>query len=245
MFPKYTLEKIRFGTDGPTFEKAVAIYESGKVTKFQEGIGAYSAVIQGSKPYRVSVEARQYDMGHCECYLGQNNTLCKHLVALAIMAVQQGKPLAGIDKELFENPISSNRPGELGRGELRGIKKEITKTMRYIKPYEGPSRTWFKYQDSLSEGCRRLSAIVSELPVSVQTTRLLVDLLLRLDSKLCRGGIDDSDGTVGGFMQDTVGVLQEYAKLNSKCISVFQVLEGRETCFGWEEPLVKMVVSKT
>lgn len=245
MFPKYTLEKIRFGTDGPTFEKAVGLYESGKVTKFKEGIRAYSAVIQGTKPYRVSVEARQYDLGHCECYLGKNNTLCKHLVALAIMAVQQGKPLAAIDKEFFESPMNSNRPGELGRDELRGVKKEITQALRHIKPYDGPSRTWFKYQDSLSEGCRRLSAIVSELPVSVQTTKLLVDLLLRLDNKLCRGGVDDSDGIVGGFMQDTVAVLQEYAKINSECIAAFQALQGRETCFGWEEPLVRMVVSKS
>ena len=244
MFPKYNLEKIRFGTDGPTFEKAVALYEGGKVTKFQEEISSYSAVVEGTKPYRVFVEARQYDLGHCDCYLGQNDTLCKHLVALAIMAVKQGKSLAVSDKKTVESPACSGRLGGLSKEELREIKKEITASLRYIKAYEGPSRTWFKYQDSLSEGCRRLAAIVSELPVSVQTARLLVNMLLRLNRKLCMGGVDDSDGVVGGFMQEVVDVLMEYAKLDPKCVETFQILQDRDTCFGWEELLVKMFDAK-
>jgi len=49
------LDKIKYTTDAPTFEKAVDLYEKGKVTKFKEGISAYSAVVVGTKPYRVSV----------------------------------------------------------------------------------------------------------------------------------------------------------------------------------------------
>ena len=86
--------------DEPTFEKAVDLYEKGKVTKFEEGIGGYSAVVLGTKPYLVSVEARRYDYGHCECYLGQNDTLCKHMVAVAIRAVTGGEPLSEEDKRL-------------------------------------------------------------------------------------------------------------------------------------------------
>lgn len=55
----YDLDKIKFATDGPTFERAVGLYESGKVTKFEEGINAYSAIVLGTKPYQVSVEARR------------------------------------------------------------------------------------------------------------------------------------------------------------------------------------------
>ncbi len=51
MQPKYDLGKIKIATDGPTFEKAVDLYESGKVTQFEEGVGAYSAVVQGSQRY--------------------------------------------------------------------------------------------------------------------------------------------------------------------------------------------------
>ena len=55
--PDYDLNKIKFATDGLTFGKAVALYESGKVTQFEEGIRSYSAVVLGTKPYRVSIEA--------------------------------------------------------------------------------------------------------------------------------------------------------------------------------------------
>lgn len=241
MRPKYDLDKIKFATDGPTFEKAVDLYEKGKVTQFKEGIGAYSAVVLGTKPYRVSVEARRYDYGHCECYLGQNDTLCKHMVALAIYAVKEGTPLTNEDKMQVSQVTCSGRLRELNKTELSAAKKEITGAMKYIKPYNGPSRVWFSYQNSLSEGCNRLSKIVSELPVSEQTARLLVDMLLRLDNKLCRSGVDDSDGTVGGFIEETVQVLKEYAKLDSSCTKAFNELKGKETCFGWEGPLLGFV----
>ena len=38
MLPKYDLDKIKFATDGPTFEKAVDLYEKGKVSKFEEEV---------------------------------------------------------------------------------------------------------------------------------------------------------------------------------------------------------------
>ncbi len=241
MRPSYDLDKIKFATDAPTFEKAVDLYERGKVTQFEEGIGGYSAVVLGTKPYRVSVEARRYDYGHCECYLGQNDTLCKHMVAVAIYAVKSGKPLTDEDKRLVTQVTCSGRLGEFNKEELSAIKKEITGAMKYIKPYNGPSRIWLSYQNSLSEGCNRLSKIVSELPVSEQTTKILVDMLLRLDKKLCTGGVDDSDGTVGGFMEETVQTLKEYAKFDPSCAKVFHELKGKETCFGWEEPLLELL----
>ena len=123
MPPKYDLDKIKFATDGPTFEKAVGLYEKGKVTQFKEGIGGYSAVVQGSQPYRVSVEARRYDYGHCECYLGQNDTLCKHMVAVAIRAVTGSKPLTDEDKKLVSQPTCRGRFGKLSKSELSAVKK--------------------------------------------------------------------------------------------------------------------------
>lgn len=82
---------------------------------------------------------------------------------------------------------------------------------------------------------------MSDLPVSEQTAKSLVDMLLRLDKKLCEGGVDDSDGTVGGFIYETVDVLQEYVKLDPSCLKVFKKLCGQSTCFGWEEPLVRII----
>ncbi len=84
-----------------------------------------------------------------------------------------------------------------------------------------------------------MAAQVGELPVSPQTAAMLVKLLLRLDKKLQTGGVDDSDGTVGGFMEEVVAVLAEYARLDPACRRAFLVLKGKETCFGWEERLLE------
>jgi len=241
MLPKYDLDKIKFATDGPTFEKAVDLYEKGKVTKFKEELNGYFATVLGTKPYKVYVDNRHYDQGDCECYLGQNDTLCKHMVAVAIYTVMGGKKLNDEDKRPVSQAVCSGRLGELSKSELVATKRAITAGMRYIKSYEGPSRIWFSYQDSLMEGCNRLSKIISELPVSEPAAKLLVAMLLRLDDKLCRGGVDDSDGTVGGFIEETVQVLKEYAKLDPACAKAFSELEGKETCFGWEESLLDII----
>lgn len=211
------------------------------MTQFKAAMDGFSAVVLGSQPYEVSVSARRYDEGRCSCYLGQNDTLCKHMVALAIRAVTGGKPLTDGDKQLHNEVVCSGRVGKLTSDELSAVKKSIAVAMRYIKPYDGPSRIWFAYQNSLTEGCNRLSAIMSDLPVNRQTARLVVQTLLRLDEKLCRGGVDDSDGTVGGFIENAVTMLHEFAKLDPSCTEAFRLLEGRETCFDWEKPLLELL----
>lgn len=241
MLPNYDLDKIKFATDAPTFEKAVELYENGKVTEFVDTGYTFTATVLGGQPYRVVVSSKKYDMGGCDCYLGKNNTLCKHMVAVAIRAVTDGKPLNDDDKRLLSKPVCSRRLGTLNKEELAVIKKSITASMRYVKPYNGPSRIWFAYQDSLMEGCNRLSALVSDLPVSEQTAALLVDMLLRLDKKLTHGGVDDSDGSVGGFIEETVEVLKQYAELDPVCSRAFHGLKNKETCFGWEESLVSLI----
>lgn len=240
MHPSYDLNKIKFATDKSTFERAVDLYENKKVTQFKKELNGFFATVLGTNPYKVYVDNRHYDQGDCECYLGQHDTLCKHMVAVAIYAVMDGKPMEEDDKELIDSPKCSGRLGELSKEELSAAKKEITSAVKYIKPYNGPSKIWFAYQNSIDEGVARLSAIVSELPVSRQTTKLLVNLLLRLDKKLCQGGVDDSNGTVGGFIEESVAVLEEYVKLDPACIKAFKKLCGQSTCFDWEAPLVRM-----
>lgn len=241
MTPKYNLDKIKFTTDAPTWEKAVELYRKGKVMGVKsDGIG-FSAVVLGGDRYHVYVHASHYDRGVCECYLGQQDILCKHMVALAIYVVLSGAPITEDDMKQQNEVVFSGQIGMLTKEELSAVKKQITEAMRYIKPYRGPSRTWFAYQDSLQEGVSRLSAVISSLPVSKQTAGLVVDTLLRVDKKLCTGGVDDSDGVVGGFIQESVDMLKEYARLEPQCIEVFRKLEGKSTCFGWEDSLVQMI----
>lgn len=238
---RYDLDKIKFSTDRPTFERAIGLYEHKKVTKFKRETHGCSAVVVGSHPYDVYVSNAQFDRGTCTCYLGQEEVLCKHMVAVALYAVKNGTALAEEDTRIVDAPKYSGQMGELPKVEHAELKKLITASLRYIKPYSGPSRTWFAYQNSLQEGCNRLSKIVSDLPVSRQTAKVLVDLLLRLDDKLCRGGVDDSDGTVGNFIIETAAVLQEFVQLDPVCKEELRTLKGRETCFDWEEPLVKLL----
>ena len=93
----------------------------------------------------------------------------------------------------------------------------------------------------MTEGCNRLAAIFSKLPASPQTTNLIIKALLRLDKKLTTGGVDDSDGTVGGFIEESVKLLIVFAKTNPECAKEFELLKGKETSFGWEESLLNLI----
>ena len=243
----YDLDKIKFSTDGRTFARAVEIYEQGGVKNFKSDSFGFEAKVKSSRQgyYNVYVSTKDYQRGSCDCYLGERGILCKHLVALAICAVKNGKKLSSAEKEVISSPKCSGRRGELSKEEIKEVRAEITAAMRYIKPYNGPSRIWFAYQASLAEGVNRLSAIVSKLPVSKQTADLLVNLLLRLDRKLAEGGVDDSDGTVGDFMMEAAFVLKEYAKIDSACLKAFEKLAGRQTCFDWEAELVELLDEST
>jgi len=241
MKPVYDLDKLKYGTDAGTFSRAVGLYKKDKVTQVECAVGSYTAIVQGTEPYRVSVAARSFKQGHCTCYLGQQGTLCKHMVALALHAVQEGKPLATETTKTSVKAECSLRAGQLNSVELEKAKIEITNAMKYIKPYRGPSKTWFANQDSLCEGCARLNDIVHGFPVSKQTSDILINLLLRLDKKLCTGGVDDSNGTVGGFMTEVVAMLEKYAKIDSDCVGSFKKLTELDgTCFGWESELVRL-----
>ena len=99
MPPTYDLNKIKFATDEGTFRRAVELYERGKVTEVEEAFSDFTAVVRGTQPYRVSVSGRNYKHGHCTCYVGQRETLCKHMVALALYAVLDGKPMTTEDKQ--------------------------------------------------------------------------------------------------------------------------------------------------
>jgi len=238
----FTLDDLKYGVPEKTLQRAVKLYQEGKVTKVRDGgrRSTTAAIVIGSKPYHVVVFHKSYDMGYCDCYLGQNDELCKHMIALALHMVCQGEPLVSDLTKVKYIPESSGELRQITTEELRLYKKEITQALKYIKYYQGPSRTWFTYQASLSEGCVRLSEIVSRLPVCLKSAQLLVDLALRIDKKL-QYGVDDSDGTVGGFVEGVVEMLIEFYKLDPSCIKVFNKLAGVSTCWDWEAPLVRLV----
>ena len=236
--PFYKVDDIKYGTDDQTFERAVVLLRGEKVQQFKAELTGFFATVQGTQTYQVFVDGRHYDQGSCTCYLGEREVLCKHMVAVALRAAAHGAPLTVEASAPIGPPRCSGVQRSPTQSELTQTKNDITAALRFIKAYRGPSRHWFAYQDSLSEGCRRLSKVVSGLPVHVTTAEILVNLLLRLDKKIS-SAVDDSDGTVGGFIEEVVRVLQDFAKLDATCCASFSRLRGRQTMFGWEEPLLK------
>ena len=241
MQPSYNLDKIRFSTDSATWGKAVNLYCDGKVKNFESDLHGFTGKVLGTNLYNVSISAKKFDRGYCDCYMGQNDYLCKHIVALAICAVKNGKPLDEKEKNQKNELTFSGKTEELTKTEFEELKKEVSHAARYIKSYNGPSSTWFAYQDSLTEGCNRLRSVFSELPANPQLTKFILEILLKLDDKLSCGGVDDSDGTVGGFIDETIELLKEFVRVNPDCKKEFKILEERSTCFDWEKPLLEIV----
>lgn len=240
--PKFTFEKIKFSIDPPTFKKAIDLYETSKIKNFEETAYCYTAKVQGTSLYKVTVDIDHYDYGDCNCYIGKQGDLCKHIIAVAIYALFRGEKIPEDNKEILLHPVCSNKKGELNESELVEVKEKISQAVKLIRAYSGPSSTWFHYQNNLSEGVNRLTEVVSKLPVSYQTADILVRLLVRLDKKLVSGGVDDSDGTVGGFIQDVVEILKDFAKLETECLKAFNKLKGISTCFGWEDSLLQLIL---
>ena len=240
--PDFDINKIKFGVDQKTLERALGLYRKGKVTQFEEGIRSYSAIVQSTNNYRVNVEARNFRYAHCTCYIGQNSdSICKHMVAVAIYAAVGGKELNSQDITINYTPTFSGVVSDTTPDQLRGIRQSINDAKRYIKSYNGPSSTWFSYQNSLDEGCVRLATILSEIPANIDTANIVIKLMLSLDKKLQTGGVDDSNGTVGSFIEECVHLLEEFIKVEAECRKPLRLLKGKVTCFGWEEPLLRFI----
>lgn len=235
--PHFDLEKIIYSIDSETYKKALKLYESGNIRHFHDTGYLYRATVYGTHPYDVSISAKNFELGNCDCYMGQHDYVCKHMIALAIYAIFMGNPIPQSTIQVLDIPLFSGKTGSLSLEELVKLKQDLSTALKYVKGYVGPSRTWFAYQDSLLEGCRRLSTIVSQLPANSETTKTIWQLLIRLNKKLISGGVDDSDGTVGGFMTECVDLLLEFIKHDPSCMTVIKLPPNFESSFGWEERL--------
>jgi len=240
MKPSFDIEDIKAMTDPATYEKAVNLYNKQKVIQFKKDLRGCSAKVISTEVYNVYVDLHQCNKGDCNCYLGKQDIFCKHMVAVAIYAVMNGKALSTKEQNIVKGPICSNKTYDMVKEDFDKIKKDISSAMKHIKVYSGGSKKWFAYQDSLSKGCYLLSNIISQLPVNKKSSEILINLLLKLDKKLSTG-VDDSDGTVGSFMYEVVGILEQYAQINSECINAFKKLCDKKIAFDWKYPLIEIL----
>lgn len=137
--PGFNLEDIKFKINKKTFIKAVGLYEQKKITKIKKGFHYYQAEVLGTYPYQVYVDIFDFTKGSCNCYLGERDILCKHMIALAIYIIKKGENLTKNEKEFINGPKCSNKLENLSKEEEIKTKEEIKKAIRYIKAYNGPS----------------------------------------------------------------------------------------------------------
>lgn len=157
----------------------------------------YRAIVHGTHPYHVSVSQRRVDDGDCTCYLGQNDRLCKHVLALALAVLHATGGIRAAEPQ----PLTS----------LEEVKPMVNAGMQKLRYYTGPSRVWFSYQRSLATGAGMIAQAVSRLPPTKENARYLWKLVERIDKKLANG-IDDSDGHVGACVMALIAQLAAYAK---------------------------------
>lgn len=188
--PKFTISDIQLGVGNAEFEKAFALYKKGAVNYIEKDFSGYSAIVSGTHDYIVNVSLVSYDRGNCNCYLGQRDELCKHMLALAIALVYKYRP---DDIKIIDHPLDqavcSGEIRDITSDEIKNIKAEISKGFSLIKSYNGPSSKWFQYQDSLTKGSRLILLGMSKLPVCEKSVMVCIDVLKRLDKKLLNTGM--------------------------------------------------------
>jgi hypothetical protein len=227
MSPSFTIQDIKYSVDEPMFLRAQKLFETSKVQNIEESPHGYTATVQGTSPYHVSLSRKHIDRGYCDCYMGQNDQLCKHILALGLAVLN----LSGqMDKAEESSPDN-----------LDEAKQFVAQGMRKIKSYNGPSKIWFSYQRELDVGSGIIEEAVKNLPPSKENANYLWKLVLKLSKKLSHGGVDDSNGTVGGCIFTLVAQCGRYAKENSDLKSMINKFTEDDTGFGFEEELREII----
>ncbi len=227
--PKFTLPDIRFADGDATFNRAQDLYQSGKVNNIKETPYGYSATVQGTQTYEVSISSRRIDEGNCTCYLGQNDRLCKHMLALGLaVLVASGK--------MQESAAKMTAPIDITE-----VKKLVTTGMKKLRRYTGPSRVWFSYQRSLATGARMITHAVSALPPSKENASYLWHVIERIDKKLANG-VDDSDGVVGDCVDRIIRQLADYAIAAPELVPDIRRYANMKTNFDFGDDLRAMLM---
>jgi Uncharacterized conserved protein len=126
--PKFTFDDVKFAGGPAIFKRAMDLYQSGKVGQISEEQHNYTATVQGTHLYTVNISMTHMDKGYCTCYMGQNDMLCKHILALALAVLNaSGK---------MEHRIPAGSPSS----DLNEIKPIVTAALNKLRPYHGPSR---------------------------------------------------------------------------------------------------------
>ncbi len=233
--PNYTLQDIQLSVEDSEFNKGLKLFKKGKVGAIKEVFSGFTATITGSEKYTVAVESNNFEHGECNCYLGQKNYLCKHMLALAIAVVHKYSPQ---DVSIISHPLSqavcSGKVGEISQQELSEIEEEIKVGLTHIKSWSGTSKKWFEYQDSLSKGSRIILLALSKLPICEESVKLCITVLKKLEKKVL-GAVDDSDGTVGNLIKEIIQILSLFVDFKKDLGPYVAKSLPKGEVYNWEE----------
>jgi hypothetical protein len=86
-------ENLRKTAGDLYFERGAAYYRDGRVRSLAvDALGA-TAVVDGSRPYRVRLAIRRRTLvGECSCPMGDESVFCKHCVATGLAWIDAGAP---------------------------------------------------------------------------------------------------------------------------------------------------------
>lgn len=229
--PLFTYSDVKYASDEAIFKRAKELFAKQKVQSYESTADGYRAIVQGSQPYRVRLSRKRVDYADCDCYMGQNDALCKHMLALALKALHES---GLVDQS--GNPVASSvvLPAD--------AKLHISAAIKKIRSYDGPSRIWFEYQRKLDIAAGMISEVLPLLDTSMVNAKYLWKIILRLSDKLARGGVDDSNGTIGGAIYAIIERLVQMAK-HDQAIEAWAVKNcTADTGFGFEEELQNMLL---
>lgn len=221
--PDFTLQDVKYSVDGRIFARAEELFKNDAVSDISETVRGYDATVYGGSPYHVSISKKRIDRAYCNCYMGENDELCKHVIALGLAVLHaSGK--------MEETPEES--PTDLAEAKLL-----VSAGMRKLKAYDGPSRIWFAYQNNLDIGCGIIEAAVQNLPPNKENAKYIWKLVLKLSDKMIYGGIDDSNGTVGNCATALATQCAKYANQKPELKPFILKFANDDTDFGFESDL--------
>ncbi len=223
--PKWSIRNLEYAVSDRIFLRGKNLFQSGKVVEIREFPSFYSGIVQSTHDYQVSISEKEVDLAECNCYMGENGEFCKHIIALGLAVLKKS---------------GKNNKREIPRS-LEEVKLMVSKGLRKIKPYTGPSSIWFKYQRQLDIGSFEIEEAISVLKPSVENAKYLWKLVLKLSKKLSEGGIDDSDGRVGSCISLIVEKCGSFGKQDESLIPLLRKFAKDDTGFGFEEELSDML----
>lgn len=92
---RFSPEDLRSATDPAWFTRGLRYFESGQVQRLRTAPGQVTAIVSGTRPYRVTLRPTDAGLPHedCTCPLSRDGApWCKHAIATALAWIDAGQP---------------------------------------------------------------------------------------------------------------------------------------------------------